>query len=181
MSDYHDNLLKELAELQTRVNEDDKQLISRAIGCINRTAEGSKLITEDIICGYKYWRISHSADTTETGLPRARTYVRTSWAGFPAHNTNQDLILEDWCFQKYGPKVAYVQGVAPCPAWSISLIDKERFDKAEPINWGGYKTRTEKLTLEFQKGGKFVERPGNVEVCKCCGQEIKTPVDKLDQ
>jgi len=30
----HDNLLKELAELQDRSGEDDKQLIGRAIGCI---------------------------------------------------------------------------------------------------------------------------------------------------
>ena len=95
----------------------------------------------------KYWRISHNADTTETGLPMHRTYVKTVWQGFPAQQSSEMDILSDFCTSRFGNKTAYVQGVAPCPNWRVDMITEDEFEKAVPITWGGYKTKTVKIVL----------------------------------
>ena len=89
----------------------------------------------------KFYCISHNADTTETGLPMNRTYVRCGWGG---HETQRNipLVLEGWCEERFGSRVAYVQGVAPVPNWDIHEIDEDRWQEAKPIKWGGMNTKT---------------------------------------
>ena len=63
-------------------------------------------------------------------------------------------ILEDFCFDRFGKKTAYVQGVAPCINWKVSVSDEDEFTKAQPIIWGGYKTTTIKIELGIGDHGK---------------------------
>ena len=96
----------------------------------------------------KYWRIDHTADENETGMCIHRTYIKTIWEGFPAHQgENEYLILQDYCFNKFGKKTAWVQGVAPCSNWGIYKITKEDFKNHSPIMWGGSPTKTYVITL----------------------------------
>ena len=103
----------------------------------------------------KYWKISHNADTTETGRPMKRTYVKTIWQGFPAQQSCEAQIMDDFCFDRFGKKTAYVQGVAPCPGWTVVSSNEEEFMDAEPIVWGGYKTKTMRLELGIGDHGKI--------------------------
>ena len=85
----------------------------------------------------RYWRISHGADTTETGYCMFVDYVMTRWDGFPMQQCCGVEILRDWCRERYGKEVEYVQGVAPCPNWAIGRSTKGAFQNAQPILWGG--------------------------------------------
>lgn len=82
---------------------------------------------------YKYWKILHTPDTTESGHCMNVTYVRTEWKGFPAQQTHEKEILEDYCYQKFGPQVDYVMGVAPTLAWYVREISKSDYHQAEPL------------------------------------------------
>lgn len=96
----------------------------------------------------KYWVVFHNADCTETGVFQNKTYIKTIWEGFPAQQGNNELeILEDYCYNKFGKRTAWVQGVAPCENWKIREIKKEVFDKPETMTCGGYKTKTEIIVL----------------------------------
>ena len=103
----------------------------------------------------KYWKMSHNADTNETGLPMNRTYIKTVWQGFPAQQYAEMLILEDFCFERFGKKTAYVQGVAPCENWKIWESNKADFDAAQPILWGGSPTKTMRIDLGIGDRGKI--------------------------
>lgn len=104
---------------------------------------------------YKYWLINHNADTTETGCPMNRTYVRTEWAGYPAQQHSELTILRDFCRERFGAETEYVQGVAACANWSVHAIDETAFKEAQPIRWGGMDTETRRLLLRIgTKGGK---------------------------
>ena len=97
---------------------------------------------------YKYWIIHHSADTTETGCTQRKTYIKTIWEGFPAQQGDNEVqILEDYCFENFGKKTAWVQGVAPCVNWRVTKVKKEHWERPEPVNWGGFRTKTDIITL----------------------------------
>jgi len=102
----------------------------------------------------KYWVVSHNADTTETGLPMRKTYIRTVWQGFPAQQSCEEGILEDFCFKRFGDKITYVQGVAPCPNWIISISNEHEFNNSLPIKWGGMATETMQLELGIGDHGR---------------------------
>jgi hypothetical protein len=104
----------------------------------------------------KYWVIHHDADLTETGCSMCRTYVKSNWVGFPAQRTLEQEILEDFCYKRFGNKVAYVQGVAATLSWRVDEIVKEVYDKANPVRWGGYNTKTMKLELDIGNRGQTV-------------------------
>lgn len=85
----------------------------------------------------KYWRVGHSTDETETGLHMSATYICTEWVGHVMQQSSEREILEEWCHEKFGPKVAYVQGVAACPGWTLSASTAKEFSEAMPVKWGG--------------------------------------------
>lgn len=95
---------------------------------------------------YSYWRISHNADTTETGLFQGVQYIRARWQGHSAHE-RQVLILRDYCASRFGGPTAYVQGVAPVAAWAINECSKEDWDKAEGVLWGGRRLASRRITM----------------------------------
>jgi len=102
----------------------------------------------------RYWLVMHNADTTETGLPMNKTYVKTTWEGFPTQQFAEREILETFLFSRFGDRVAYVQGVAPTPNWALHESNKEVFEEAQPIVWGGYPTKTVRLELGIGDHGK---------------------------
>ncbi len=95
----------------------------------------------------KYWLVSHTADTTETGRRMERTYVKTIWRGIQGLRFAEKEILQDWCRAKYGREVAWVQGVAPVRNWTVRESTTDAFELAEPIVWGGVKTKTRRVVL----------------------------------
>jgi hypothetical protein len=95
-----------------------------------------------------YYRVSHSADTTETGCFQRRTYVQCEWGGHNAHR-NVELVLSGWCEERFGSRVAFVQGVAPVAGWSFQEIDEQQWRESQPIKWGGRPTKTVRLALRL--------------------------------
>ena len=104
----------------------------------------------------KYWKVAHNADLTETGMPMRMTYIKTIWQGFPAQQSAEAAIIDDFCFDRFGNKAGYVQGVAPCNNWAVWESNIDEFNEAQPIVWGGWKTETIKLTLGIGGHGKTV-------------------------
>lgn len=101
-----------------------------------------------------YWLISHDPDLTETGYPQRRTYLRTKWTGFPAQRACEQQIIQDWCRERFGAEVAYVQGVAATPNWTVAPSCEVAFEQAAPIVWGGYSTDTRRVEIHIGNGGK---------------------------
>lgn len=104
----------------------------------------------------RYWFVNHNADLTETGAHMNRTYVKTVWEGFPAQQfpaqqSADREILEEFCFKRFGSKVVYIQGVAATVGRVIYESSEEEFGKARPIKWGGWSTDTFKLILGIGK------------------------------
>ena len=121
----------------------------------NTPAECEKY-EEEISKFGKYWVVYHNADTTETGLCQNRTYIKTIWEGFPAQQgENETQILEDFCYDKFGKRTAWVQGVAPCENWILHQINQHEFENPVPVRWGGYDTKTEMLILGVGNRGKI--------------------------
>ena len=99
----------------------------------------------------RYWFVNHNADLTETGAFMNRTYIKTVWEGFPAQQSAEREILEEFCFNRFGSKVVYVQGVAPTAGWTLSESTIEEFEESRPIKWGGWATKTFKLIMGIGK------------------------------
>lgn len=97
----------------------------------------------------KYWEILHYPDTTETGEFMKILYVKTEWGGFPAQQSYEKEMLEDFCYANFGPQVDYVMGVAPTRAWLVCESTSERFEKMEPL-WR-WSFKPEKLVLGLGK------------------------------
>lgn len=103
-----------------------------------------------------FWIIHHSPDCTETGFHQKRSYLKTTWKGFPAQRNCEQQIVEDFCYKRFGSKVDYVQGVCPCSAWCVTQSDAVGFRKASPNTWGGTPTETRRITLDIGDHGKTV-------------------------
>ena len=95
----------------------------------------------------KFWIINHTPDTTEKGFCMARTYVKTEWKGFPAQQCLEKEILEDFCYNKFGPKVDYIQGVAPTLAWHVHQISEKEY--YSPMNKTSYGLTPNRIELEL--------------------------------
>lgn len=100
----------------------------------------------------KYWFIAHGPDLTETGYLMKRTYLKTIWIGLPAHQACEFETVCDWCRDRFGKEVAYVQGVAPTLAWSVAPSDPTEFETAEPVECGGHNMETHQITMTIGNG-----------------------------
>src|SRR5690606_3412017 len=87
-------------------------------------------------------------DLTETGCTMERTYIRAEWVGHDAQNATA-LLLEQWCAEKFGPVVQYVQGVAAVRAYTLHESTQEAFMEAKPIMWGGHPNRAFRAVLQL--------------------------------
>lgn len=100
----------------------------------------------------RFWVINHNADLTETGCTQQRTYLKTDWEGFESQRTLELEIVSDWCYVRFGPKVAYVQGVAPTLSWIVSESNENEFVSAKSVMYGIYKIPTKKVVLGIGLG-----------------------------
>jgi hypothetical protein len=127
--------------------------------CVGYNAERTfeEFLEEATSKNAKYWKISHSPDLTETGNPMERTYIKTIWVGMSAHQHYEKELLEDFCVARFGPKVVFVQSVAPAPGWQIYPIDQIRYIKAVPIFWGGIRTTTTILVIYLGEKGRPIK------------------------
>lgn len=113
----------------------------------------------------RYWRIGHNADLTETGYPMSRTYVCTTWRGHEMQQTYVRELLHDFCRQRFGPQVVYVQGCAPTLDWTVTELDRDEFAHHEPVVWGGIATKTRVVDLDIGSlTGKKIEVTDDREV-----------------
>lgn len=106
---------------------------------------------------YGYWFVPYCADCTETGMTQNRAYIRTTWGGHPNHYQREleAAQIRDFCRQKFGPEVAYVQGCAPTLNWIVRESTREQWEKAERQLWGGYPTTSLRISLAIERGGEF--------------------------
>lgn len=100
----------------------------------------------------KYWMVLHEPDTTETGCCMAKTYIKTEWKGFPAQQSCEKEILEDFCYKRFGLQVDYVQGVDPTIAWKVISITEKEYELAEPVLWTSFPPK--KLIIEIGYKGQ---------------------------
>jgi hypothetical protein len=103
----------------------------------------------------KYWLICHNPDCNETGMTQDRTYLKTTWVGFPAQQSYELAIIQDWCRERFGSEVAYVQGIAATLAWHVSPSSLAAWEAADPQKWGGYNTPTRKVEMTIGNGGEL--------------------------
>lgn len=103
-----------------------------------------------------FWLVRHNADLTETGATQKQSYIKTTWKGFEAQRSHEREIVEEFCRERFGPKVAYVQGVAPCASWCVVDCTAEDYRKANPVRWGGMETETHRITLDIGNHGKTI-------------------------
>jgi hypothetical protein len=55
--------------------------------------------------------------------------------------------MEDFCFERYGRKVAFVQGASPMPNWYLTHIEKTVFNRPVGGQCGDSKIKGKKYTL----------------------------------
>lgn len=106
-----------------------------------------------------YWRVIHSPDLTEGrgyyGLTLIECYIPDPGCVPP------ELWVRDWCFQKFGRPIAFVQGIAPMPSWELRKIGKEEFNQPNQfIRVGDYKYPAKRIRLVLDRKKKgLVEEP----------------------
>jgi hypothetical protein len=103
---------------------------------------------------WKYWVVRYGADCDETGDTYDIAYIRTSWGGFPAQDSCAAELLADWCRERFGRQVRYVQGVAPCLHWRISPSITAEWQEAKRRKWGGEPTTALRLSIVMRPGDR---------------------------
>jgi len=121
----------------------------------------------------RYWKVAHCADTTETGCPMLMSFIETTWVGFSGQRICEHEMMEDWLYEKYGPQVDYVQGVAPCLSWRVFESTKEEFEKAPNITRWGSNPVGKRFYLRLGgKQDKIEEVLPPPNICSECGKEV---------
>src|SRR5690606_7187450 len=79
-------------------------------------------IHADSLNNTRYYQVRYGPDLTETGncLKVGYLTVKASWG--------HDLWAEDWLYNKFGNRIAFVQGVAPTEKWTFSRVELNRVD-----------------------------------------------------
>jgi hypothetical protein len=101
-----------------------------------------------------YWRVTHNPDLTEGRGHYGCDFLEV----FGPQRWNAQDLVTDFCFQRFGRKTAFVQGVSPITSWSISKLEEEDFHRLDPSGRVGDFTHPgKKLYLELQ-GKDLVEK-----------------------
>lgn len=103
----------------------------------------------------EYWLVQHTPDLIETGIKIKRTYIKMVCPDQTDVELNKENILNYFCLGRFGDKVAYVKGTAPCENWSIAPISKAVFDKHLPNKWKGHYVPSEGVTIKIMADGSF--------------------------
>jgi hypothetical protein len=90
-----------------------------------------------------YWRVTHGPDLTEGRGWYGALIIEAYVTGYGPVNA----MVEDYCFRKFGRKVAFVQGCAPTENWRIVQIDKDKAAKDHEARVGDYSYPAKRVKL----------------------------------
>lgn len=99
-----------------------------------------------------YWQIQCRPDCTEG----------RGWYGlilvecFGPVQHHAEMYVQDYCFHNLGRPIAFVMGVSPIRNWSLTQIDKARYDRDDQSTHVGdyaYPATRIRLTLERAREG----------------------------
>jgi len=79
----------------------------------------------------KFWCVFHRPDLIGIGSTTKKTYIKTIWEGIPEHSEYGGYefeFVEDFCYNRFGNKIAYVQGVAPTRNWYITAVSEAEYE-----------------------------------------------------
>jgi hypothetical protein len=92
---------------------------------------------------WTYWRVIHGPDCTEGRGYYHCTYIKAKC---------RDLsMLEDYCYRTFGRKVAFVQGVSPMPAWTLTKLSIEQYGSKQGARHGDYTSKWVEVELVIGK------------------------------
>jgi hypothetical protein len=99
-----------------------------------------------------YWYVTFNPDLTE-----GRGYY-----GYAAFQLRASYMakefMEDFCFERYGRRVAFVQGASPMPNWYLTKIEKDVFDRPVGGSVGDSKVKGNKYLLKFGKNKLEIDK-----------------------
>lgn len=75
-----------------------------------------------------YWMVRHSPDLTEGRGTQCSTGLKVFT---PYGESDARMWVDDYCYRTFGRPVAFIQGVSPCPSWTVAPIDKDRYERQE--------------------------------------------------
>lgn len=128
----------------------------------------------------RFWLIQHNPDLNETGYLRNRTYLKTTWEGHKMQRACELEMVRDWCHERFGNEVAYVQGCAVTLNWKFHEITEREYEIAEPNVVSNFKAPTRRVEIGIGNHGKTVvysdtdasERRMSLQECQKKAAEI---------
>lgn len=80
---------------------------------------------EEQLNNTKAYLVRYAPDLNEKGCSTKEGYIicHANWSN--------ELWVEDWLYQKFGNRVAFVQGVSPTSNWSFSKVPLEEVDNSK--------------------------------------------------
>jgi hypothetical protein len=100
-----------------------------------------------------YWNIVFSPDLTEGRGYYGSVHVEFYNEAF--YWINSRSWIEDWCFQTYGKRIDYVQGVSPMENWKVYDITREGYLNESFTQVGDYKYPSKRLKLTPNGDGTY--------------------------
>ena len=98
------------------------------------TKDGKKFIDkeqaerhEKLLENTRYFKVRYNPDLNETGQLMSVGYIKVQapWG----HN----LWAEDWLYEQFGNRIAFIQGSAPTENWTYIEVDPEQVDYGKII------------------------------------------------
>lgn len=78
-----------------------------------------------------YWLVWHGADCTEGRGMFQCTFVKFRYGAGYSHHSHEAL-MTDWCFDKFGKRTAFVQGVQPTDNWTLFTTTEQAYTDHKP-------------------------------------------------
>jgi hypothetical protein len=88
-------------------------------------SEAACKLYEDELKRTSYWIVYFNPDLTEG---RGTQYSTAFSVVTPYGKSDAQMWMTDYCMQKHGRPVAFVQGASPCPNWTLSELDRKAYE-----------------------------------------------------
>lgn len=90
-----------------------------------------------------YWIVYHTPDLTEGRGLQECTLIECR-----CDSCAKEFML-DFCYEKFGQQIAMVQGVSPMPSWTLTEINRKRFqENNDGVEWGGTFHKAERIYVK---------------------------------
>lgn len=96
-----------------------------------------------------YWVVYYNSDLTEGRGYCSLVYIE---AYIPAPYPFPQEWVEDWCYRTFGRKLAFVQGVSPMSAWTLSRIDRTTYLRCPDSSLGSTIVKAQSVKLIVGSG-----------------------------